>query len=46
MYEVVSTYCKKWVGEEPDHDRCYGPQTDGYLSCVCKCHAQQEEVGK
>ena len=44
MYEAISSYCKKRVGQESDHDRCYGPQKDWYLSCTCKCHAQQEEV--
>ena len=44
VYEIVSSYCKKRVGQEADHDRCYGRQSEGYLSCNCKCHAQQEEV--
>jgi hypothetical protein len=46
MYEAISSYCKKRVGQEPEHDRCYGPQKDWYLSCNCKCHAQKEEVSK
>lgn len=40
-HEGVSAYCKKWTGQEPDHDRCYG-RSAGYLICTCKCHDKEE----
>lgn len=35
-HEVISAYCKKHVGQTPDHDRCYGRSP--WMSCKCKCH--------
>ena len=36
-YQAISAYCRKRVGQEAEHDRCYGRGGE-YLECSCPCH--------
>ena len=39
-YSAISSYCKKRVGQAPEHDRCFGTGGE-WIECSCKCHEGQ-----
>ena len=37
----TSSWCKKWAGQQPECERCPGPDwvvLDIEMTCNCKCH--------
>lgn len=36
---MISSYCKRRLGQEAEHERCYGKSE--YLTCECKCHKEE-----
>lgn len=42
----VTSWCKKWAGQERECDRCPGLSYMVYgivMNCDCKCHKKEEK---